>query len=536
MSKGIILYTDGGAITNPGPSGSGIHGYIFSFATPKVGSGNSKVFLTQQGYLTLEEICNRIGIKVDKKTYLENKHNIEPNATYDDSLAYFSDTKPYEITPIEYIDSWYGYGAHVTNNYAELGGLKFALENIIQLMRKHPDLKFIRIFTDSLYTVKGYTEHIEKWEVDNWIKKDGKEITNKEMWIALLSLKHQLKEMHDVHLSLEWIKGHNGHLGNETADILATIGYQVTMSNGMNGEDQHLFRTLPAQGYWKDDHDKPVLMYNRHLIFNPADISQENENTFFTVHTALPLRFLGSNQSDCGFSLVRVVDDESNTLESIKKVIQRQATILDHSPIIVALDTDVLLSNNVMNDYDLAGVHGFMETLGNKKELLTTRRNGKRQNVTEVIYPPYVSFRIEDVKSTLEDIYNRFVDGDKFIRKTDITHCFYEKITKKSKGETVEVDALKKDIIVGFKNIEVDATYCTMDGTDYQASIKLVLGRDLADRNTLKRLEEHHPRIHVLTYPECDHIFRYVTLLETDLGWILSSNCYSNTRLIIPAS
>ena len=47
MSKGVVLYADGGSRENPGAAGSGIHGYLFEFSLPKKGTGNSKVVLTQ---------------------------------------------------------------------------------------------------------------------------------------------------------------------------------------------------------------------------------------------------------------------------------------------------------------------------------------------------------------------------------------------------------------------------------------------------------------------------------------------------------
>ena len=85
MSKGVVLYADGGSRENPGAAGSGIHGYLFEFRLPKKGTGNSKVVLTQHGYLTLEEYANKVGVKgANRKALTGNVPVMEPEATKDD--------------------------------------------------------------------------------------------------------------------------------------------------------------------------------------------------------------------------------------------------------------------------------------------------------------------------------------------------------------------------------------------------------------------------------------------------------------------
>ena len=76
------------------------------------------------------------------------------------------------------------------------------------------------IITDSQYVVNGINVWKKNWKLKNW-----KDVKNKELWILLDQLESKLSTV-----SVEWIKGHNGHEGNEMADELATIGVQEKKS------------------------------------------------------------------------------------------------------------------------------------------------------------------------------------------------------------------------------------------------------------------------------------------------------------------
>ena len=52
--------------------------------------------------------------------------------------------------------------------------------------------------------LKGITEWIE-----NWIKKDFKNVKNVELWKTLYSLKKQIEELPSVNLIFNKVKGHN---------------------------------------------------------------------------------------------------------------------------------------------------------------------------------------------------------------------------------------------------------------------------------------------------------------------------------------
>ncbi|MCA0912891.1 ribonuclease HI [Marinobacter nauticus] len=97
-----------------------------------------------------------------------------------------------------------------TNQRMELTAAVKALE----ALKKHTG-RPIRLVTDSQLLVKGMTEWLEGWKNDGWRRSKGKPVENRDLWekLDVLSREHMI--------SWEWVKGHNGHPGNEEADTLA---------------------------------------------------------------------------------------------------------------------------------------------------------------------------------------------------------------------------------------------------------------------------------------------------------------------------
>lgn len=100
--------------------------------------------------------------------------------------------------------------SQTTNQRMELTAAIKALETL----KKHAD-RPIRLVTDSQLLVKGMTEWLEGWKARDWRGATGKPVRNQDLWqqLDLLSQRYTI--------SWEWVKGHNGHQGNEEADALA---------------------------------------------------------------------------------------------------------------------------------------------------------------------------------------------------------------------------------------------------------------------------------------------------------------------------
>jgi ribonuclease HI len=98
-----------------------------------------------------------------------------------------------------------------TNNRMELMA---AIKGLEALNRPcHVDL-----YTDSQYVMKGMTKWLLAWKRRGWKTASNTPVKNEDLWKRL---DHAVKR-HDV--SWHWVKGHNGHPGNERADQLANRG------------------------------------------------------------------------------------------------------------------------------------------------------------------------------------------------------------------------------------------------------------------------------------------------------------------------
>tara|TARA_B100000780_G_C20668448_1_gene266056 strand:+ start:29 stop:466 length:438 start_codon:yes stop_codon:yes gene_type:complete len=106
----------------------------------------------------------------------------------------------------------YGGEAETTNNRMELSAVIEALKSVDGLACP------ITIFTDSKYVLKGMSEWIKKWKINNWISSNKKPVKNKDLWLTLDSLASLYK------IDWIWVKGHSGHPENDRADFLANLG------------------------------------------------------------------------------------------------------------------------------------------------------------------------------------------------------------------------------------------------------------------------------------------------------------------------
>jgi len=101
-----------------------------------------------------------------------------------------------------------GYSEHTTNNIMELEAVIAAIKTLKEKCK-------IKLYSDSEYVIKGMSERIEGWIINNWKTKAKTEVKNIEQWKTLydLSKKHQIEWI--------WVKGHSSNEFNEYCDKLA---------------------------------------------------------------------------------------------------------------------------------------------------------------------------------------------------------------------------------------------------------------------------------------------------------------------------
>ena len=107
-----------------------------------------------------------------------------------------------------------GSESQTTNNRMELTAAIKALESA----RKDESLY---LYTDSTYLQKGITEWIVNWKKNNWTTSSKKPVSNKDLWIKIDQLNHELD------IEWKWVKAHQSDNSddsfyNNMADELAT--------------------------------------------------------------------------------------------------------------------------------------------------------------------------------------------------------------------------------------------------------------------------------------------------------------------------
>ncbi len=110
-----------------------------------------------------------------------------------------------------HVKELFGGEANTTNNRMELTAVIEALRAL-----KRPCK--VQVWTDSQYVQKGISEWIRGWKARGWKTAEKKPVKNADLWQALDAAAAE----HDV--SWHWVRGHNGHPGNERADALANRG------------------------------------------------------------------------------------------------------------------------------------------------------------------------------------------------------------------------------------------------------------------------------------------------------------------------
>lgn len=120
----------------------------------------------------------------------------------------------------------FGGEVSTTNNQMELMAAIRALQALESLPIEGAFQ--VHLFTDSQYVQKGISEWIENWKKRGWRTADRKPVKNEVLWKML----DQLSQRYPIEWC--WVRGHNGHDGNERADELANRGVEAVITKQIN--------------------------------------------------------------------------------------------------------------------------------------------------------------------------------------------------------------------------------------------------------------------------------------------------------------
>ena len=82
----------------------------------------------------------------------------------------------------------------------------------------------VKLVTDSQYVMKGIQEWLPNWKKRGWKTASKEPVKNADLWQKLD------EEVNRHQVSLQWVRGHTGHPGNERADQLANRGVDEVRS------------------------------------------------------------------------------------------------------------------------------------------------------------------------------------------------------------------------------------------------------------------------------------------------------------------
>lgn len=102
-----------------------------------------------------------------------------------------------------------------TNNRMEMTAVIEALAALKRPCR-------VTLYLDSQYVMKGITEWIHGWKARGWRTAAKEPVKNVDLWQRLDAL--LVSSGHTIEWC--WVRGHNGHSGNERADALANKGVE----------------------------------------------------------------------------------------------------------------------------------------------------------------------------------------------------------------------------------------------------------------------------------------------------------------------
>lgn len=467
---GAVVYTDGGCRPSKGFGGWGMHGYIYSDQPPKKGSGNTRQYLTDSGYVP------KLG-----------------------------NEKLTEIKPLHYLDGYGSFSQEVTNNIAEITAACRAAEYLCKY-----DLKKVNILTDSEQVIKASKDWINIWKSNNWIKSDGMPVANRDHWERLDSSVQALRDK-GTEVTFRWVRGHDGNDGNERADQYATMG----VLNSIDGKVRDEIDLQAADGYWSQSHDRNRLITHRALYF----ISREDTivpGEYYMGNHGKHDELLAKRAADGCYAYVKVKEPDP----VIEMARMKQIKVCEGNEHIFILKLTKLLSNEVYNDMMKWGdVCLYRKNNNPRQRGYLNLYYLDKEVVTEQLNPPLIAIRAIESVNVLKGLLMAWQSSDPSISSTDVTDQFYELDDKKN-------NRLKEIYGPGFTSTKLKA----LNFTGQHDEVEITLGIDAPERNTLKRLEKECPKLTVITWKESAEMYRYATIIQCGEDVGIWAGMYSNFK------
>lgn len=513
---GIVLWTDGSCIPNPGFGGWGFHAFGYSDEVSKRGAGMTEHYVTNMGYV-FKEILD---YPLQGKDPFAEVAKLHPDNFRADVLEILrGQMKAKQVSPLFYLDH---FGATVssdsgllaTNNTGEVRALVEALE-----YSKKLGIRRIQIYADSEYALAGFNNAINIWARNQWRRRDGMEIKNKELWQRAWDLK---QSMQDFDIKADWLKGHDVFYGNHIADTNANLGRCMSVA----GIDEIAEHRSEAQGYWKPaDVDKHPLVCHQKLFFN-GDYENHVPGTYYMGAIDKDLGLFGKRLSDTSYSVVKL----KTPIESLEKLVDHHCSNGENRNEAVIAHLSNFFKADTYRQFMEFGDFSITKANSYSNDMVAV---GKLP-VTEVVDPPKramdAMLAVNNIQDWVETWKEKKPGHERFV-ETDLTAHLYESSTVTKKKIEVKETKLLASIKPGSASVDVEANYRTIAGEELQLQTTLSFGIDMPDRLGLKRIEELDPTVTLLSWEETPGVFRYLTVVEAEEDIGAYCGYYSNVRL-----
>lgn len=492
---GLVLYTDGGFRKETNVSSWGLHGYMYDYVDRKAGYGLKKCAPTNTGYVGP-------GIRIvdedDKPLRRSFKNRLDV----------------VNVRIAAYID---GYEPLIggTNNQAEVLGLLNALKLIEALSPPQTQLVL-----DSEYALKGALLWNPKWKEKNYIKNDGSEVPNKEIWAEVAQVIERI-EAKKIKVAWDWVKGHRDDVGNNTADLTSN----QAMNAAINNETGIRFTISEVAKYWSPAVTiHPLLREPRlYLPVNLVNRPIKEGQVYYFGNVGPADDVEGQPSADRGYSVVHLA--EPDPVLSITEDYFRKACLTNHDIFIIRLRNDMITKAKM---YAEILEHGsiFFEPKPENQVIKNVHTRKSEKGFGEAIDPPELSSKLLENLLRLEELLSIVRGGGHdTIVSHEISDLFYGVEQKKNK-EVVKYQASNKAFI------RSEIKYVHEDRECVRA-IPLTYGIDLPSQSTLRALVNFNPKLHLIHWQENNLWRRYATVLETDVGCGLWCGIYSNKSFLV---
>lgn len=441
-----VVYTDGSARPNPGDTGWGFHAYVYEEENKKRSAQPPKYKTTNVGYLNGEQI--KVGLGE-------------------------------QVFPMAYYDGAGGIANDSTNNVGEIMAAYKALVYFSQEVQ----VSSIRINTDSEYVIYGFKRTLED------IRKADPPVANSELWTRVLMLYNDLLTA-GVEIEIHKVKAHGDELGNNLADEFANIG-RIMAKNGVM-EDKIVEHT--ASTYWRKQSDKDPLMCFK-TMFISSDNRKESKTAIYYLFKADSKLPYGKSSSKATYGSLWL-KEPSPTVEMVLDK-HEQITADTKGPSILRLD--VLFSLPVQ-----MRLRSFGSIV-----LTNPPKNGSKgvyvseeEPVTKLIWPPGISYKMENVFSMLDNTLYAWTSGD-----NDITNSEFHDITKE----------LLEDLSTKSEKIKLKTPL---------GNFTLLYKTDMPDKSVIKKVKNKISSAALVVWRDGD-IKRFGVLLDTEDSVSVWSNIHA---------